>query len=265
MKYYAVDAFTDKVFRGNPAGVCLLDRWLADVELQHIAAENNLSETAFLVDGGGYYELRWFSPSIEVALCGHATLASAHILFSEQLVSGNNIMFKTKSGEMRAERRGEGLYLDFPAFDAAPTTVYPALEKSLSYTVTDVFKGMDFLVLLDDEEKVRSASPDFHFLKKLKSEAGLDTDDFGIIITARGKKCDFVSRFFAPNMGVDEDPVTGRAHCMLTPYWAKVLGKKRMTARQLSRRGGELCCEYRGERVSIGGKAVTYMAGEISL
>lgn len=263
MKYYVVDAFTNELFKGNPAGVCFLDKWLDDNTLQNIAAENNLSETAFLVKNDGYYELRWFTPSIEVDLCGHATLASGHVLFNHHSEKGSRITFKTKSGLMYVEKKENDLFLDFPARKAEPVMQYSTLNKAFMFENEGVFKAVDFLVVFKDEATLKSINPDFELLKGLKDEAGLTDDSFGIIVTAKGDNCDFVSRFFAPNAGINEDPVTGRAHCTLIPYWADVLGKNKMKAKQLSKRTGELICEYKNDRVLIGGKAVTYMVGDI--
>jgi PhzF family phenazine biosynthesis protein len=265
MQYQVIDVFTDKLFGGNPAGVCLLGNWLPDETLQHIASENNLSETAFLVKQDGYYDLRWFTPAMEVDLCGHATLASAFVLFEDAEKSADLIRFKTMSGMMAATRENDVYYLDFPARPVTPCPAYTTFEKALGVKPTATYKAMDFLVLVENEEALKSINPDFAALKQIKKEAGLDNDSFGVIVTAKGEDCDFVSRFFAPNLGIDEDPVTGRAHCSLIPYWSERLGKKAMTARQLSKRGGVIYCEDCEERVKIGGKAARYLKGEILL
>ena len=263
MQYHIIDAFTDKLFGGNPAGVCLLDAWPADEVLQSIAAENNLSETAFLIKRDGFYDLRWFTPTLEIDLCGHATLASAFVLFEGG--ERDVLKFKTMSGILSVTREDDLLYLDFPALPVKPCPViYQSFEDAFDVIPTAVYKALDFLVLLESEEQLRGIEPDFAALRRLKTEAGLDDDAFGTIVTARGGDCDFVSRYFAPNGGVDEDPVTGRAHCSLIPFWSEKLGKTVMTARQLSKRGGTLFCEYRGERVGIGGRAVRYLRGEIA-
>ena len=264
-RYRIIDAFTDKLFGGNPAGVCLLDNWLPDSVLQSIATENNLPETAFLVKQSGYYDLRWFSPAIEVDLCGHATLASAFVLFEETEKNENRIEFKTKSGVLAAIKENDLIYLDFPARAVKACPKYKTFEKALGANPIEVYKAVDFLLLLDKEETVRSIKPDFAALKQIKSEAGIDSNSFGIIVTSKGDSCDFVSRFFAPNIGIDEDPVTGRAHCSLIPFWSEKLGKTKLIARQLSARGGVLYCEDCGERVKIGGKAVRYLTGEIKI
>ena len=265
MQYHVIDVFTDRLFGGNPAGVCLLDDWLPDGVLQNIAAENNLSETAFLVRRDGHYDLRWFTPTVEIDLCGHATLASAFVLFDDACRDASEIRFQSMSGLLRVTRENGLYYLDFPAKPVSPCPVYPSFEKAFGLSPAEAHQGLDFLVLLDSEESLRAVKPDFLALRELKAEAGLDHDRFGVILTAKGRDCDFVSRFFAPNAGVDEDPVTGRAHCALTPFWAARLGKPVMTARQLSERGGALFCEDRGERVKIGGQAVRYLRGEILL
>lgn len=265
MNYYVVDVFTDELFKGNPAGVCLLDHWIDDDKLQSIAYENNLSETAFLVKQNGCYDLRWFTPTIEIDLCGHATIASAYVLFNFYEKALQEISFKTKSGIMKVSQKGKTLFLDFPTRKATPTINYKTFNKAFSCENIGVYKAVDFLVVFEDESQVKNINPDFSILSKIKNEAQIDNDSFGIIITAKGTDCDFVSRFFAPNAGVDEDPVTGRAHCTLIPYWAEKLGKSKLTARQLSKRTGEIDCEFCGERVLIGAKAVLYLTGSISI
>jgi len=265
MQYQVIDAFTDRLFGGNPAGVCLLEDWLPDETLQNIAAENNLSETAFLVRRGGYYDLRWFTPTIEIDLCGHATLASAFVLFDELCKDADEIRFQSMSGTLRVTRENGLYYLDFPAIPVTACPMHPSFEASFGLRPLEAHQGLDFLLLLDSEETVRNLRPDFLALTKLKGEAGLDHDRFGVIVTAKGSDCDFVSRYFAPSLGVSEDPVTGRAHCALIPFWRERLGKELMTARQLSQRGGFLYCEDRGQRVKIGGQAVRYLRGEILL
>ncbi|MDD4494072.1 MAG: PhzF family phenazine biosynthesis protein [Eubacteriales bacterium] len=265
MKYYIVDVFTNSLFKGNPAGVCLLDKWFDDSILQSIASENNLSETAFLVKQCGYYDLRWFTPSIEVDLCGHATIASAFVLFNYYATTMREISFKTISGMMRVTQQDEILFLDFPTRKAIQTQKYNAFDEAFSCKSSEVLKAVDFLVVFENEEQIKNINPDFNILKTIKEEAELDRDSFGVIITAKGTDCDFVSRFFAPNAGINEDPVTGRAHCTLIPYWAEKLGKTKMKARQLSKRSGEIDCEYCGDRVLIGAKAVLYLIGNLSI
>jgi len=265
MQYQVIDVFSDKLYAGNPAGVCLLEKWLPDNILQLIAAENNLSETAFLVKQKGYYDLRWFTPTLEVDLCGHATIASAFVLFDEAESAADELKFKTMSGVMAVTRRDNLLYLDFPSRPVAPCPAYPCFEKALGFKPVSTYKAADFLALADSEDIIRGVKPDFGILKNIKAEAGLDDDNFGVIVTAKGVDCDFVSRFFAPNAGVDEDPVTGRAHCSLIPFWSGRLNKKIMFARQLSKRGGVIFCEDHGGRVKIGGNAVRYLKGTINI
>jgi len=266
MEYHIIDAFTEKLFCGNPAGVCLPDSWLSDSVMQSIAAENNLSETAFLVkQENGNYGLRWFTPTLEIDLCGHATLASAFVLFGHREKNAHELIFDTASGELIVTRDNEFLCLDFPATPAEKCPTYPSIIKTFDLEPLTVYKSIDFMVLVEDEKTLRQLSPDFTALKHLKAEAELDHDRFGVIVTAAGLQCDFVSRYFAPDAGVPEDAVTGRAHCTLTPFWSERLNKKIMDARQLSARGGVLRCEDCNERVKISGKAVRYLRGNIEL
>lgn len=253
--YYEVSAFTTNPFGGNPAGVCPLESWLPDETLQGIAANNNLAETAFTVPRGDDFELRWFTPTIEMDLCGHATLAAAFVLFSERGLGGDELRFHTRSGLLTVTREKEMLTLDFPSRPAAPCAVPDALIRGLGATPKKVFKSRDYLAVFTNEAEVRALKPDFAMLKTL--------DCLGIIATAPGTDCDFVSRFFAPSAGVDEDPVTGSAHCTLIPYWAERSGKTKLSARQVSQRGGELSCDLRGNRVLISGKAIVYLRGSI--
>lgn len=258
LPYFEVAAFTGKSFGGNPAGVCALPRWLSDATLQNIAAENNLAETAFFVGAGADYELRWFSPQIEVDLCGHATLAAAFILFSEPGRRDNVVRFHSRaSGTLVVTREGEILTLDFPARPATAGPVPDDLVRGLGRRPVEVLRARDYLAVFASEAEVRSLQPDFAVLKTLEA--------FGVIATAPGSDCDFVSRFFVPKAGVPEDPVTGSSHCTLVPYWSRRLGKTNLFARQVSRRGGELFCRQAGDRVLIGGKAVLYLRGEIEL
>ena len=264
MNYYVVDVFTDQIFGGNPAGVCPLEFWLPDDVLQNIAMENNLSETAFFVKCDGYYDLRWFTPTMEIDLCGHATMASAFVIFSELDISAEKLVFHSMSGELIVTRGNDGLlWLDFPSRPGVAVTNYETLEKSLGIKCFKTYKSADILVVVENENVVKGIDPNFDLLMKVKDEAEMSGDNFGVIITAPGSDCDFVSRFFAPNAGVSEDPVTGRAHCVLTPYWSERLGKKELTARQISERGGQIWCEDKGNRVKIGGKAKLYLKGEI--
>jgi PhzF family phenazine biosynthesis protein len=254
---YQVDAFADSVFQGNPAAVCPLPDWLPDETLQSIAAENNLSETAFFVRNGVRYHLRWFTPAVEIDLCGHATLASAFILMDVLGEVPDRVRFDTKSGELCVIKRDGLLALDFPSRPPAPVEPWAGLVEALGLKPTAIFAARDYLAVYDSEEQVRQLSPNMEALKQI--------DRFAVIATAPGKDCDFVSRFFAPAKGVPEDPVTGSAYCTLVPYWAERLQKNKLHARQISRRGGELFCELHGERVEMAGRGALYMVGEIRL
>lgn len=254
--YFVVDAFASRPFHGNPAGVCPLLNWLDDATMQNIAAENNLSETAFFVPSGENHDLRWFTPATEVDLCGHATLASAFVLFSELDAPGNTVCFQSKSGVLTVSRTDNILTLDFPSRPPAPCAAPDVLIRALGKKPLEVLKARDYFCVFAKEEDVRSLKPDLAMLATLNQMA---------IVTAPGTNCDFVSRFFAPSAGVPEDPVTGSAHCTLIPYWAGRLGRTKMFARQVSPRGGELFCKLAGERVLIGGKAVLYSRGQIEI
>lgn len=254
---YQVDAFTSRLFAGNPAAVCPLDEWLDDATLQAIAAENNLSETAFFVPRGERFHLRWFTPAVEVDLCGHATLATAYVIFNHLRPELDSAAFDTQSGELVVRREGGLLAMDFPARPPQPLTPHERLIDALGTQPDTVLASRDYLVVYHDEEQVRTLQPDMDLV------AGVDR--FAVIVTAPGRDCDFVSRFFAPAQGVNEDPVTGSAHCTLVPYWSKRLHKTRLHARQVSSRGGELFCEDLGERVKISGHAALYLKGEIVL
>jgi PhzF family phenazine biosynthesis protein len=251
--YFEVDSFTNKIFHGNPAGVCPLDSWIDDDLMQRIAAENNLSETAFFVPKEEFYELRWFTPTVEVDLCGHATLATAYVLFDHLGYEGDAVVFQTQSGELTVWKDNDFLVMDFPSRPAEPTDIPEHLIDGLRREVEHVFKARDYLVVLESEEEVRDLQPDFSELEKIDCE--------GIIVTAPGDEVDFVSRFFAPRMGIAEDPVTGSAHSTLTPYWAERLGKSRLRAQQVSERGGDLWCKQTDDRVQIAGHAVLYVKG----
>jgi PhzF family phenazine biosynthesis protein len=256
---YQVDAFTSKVFSGNPAAVCILDKWIDDEILQAIAAENNLSETAYLVENENGFDLRWFTPVTEVALCGHATLASAFVQFFYRDWSGEQIIFQTRrSGKLAVTRKGQVLEMDFPARPARVRKHSDELSRALGAAPEKVYDSAeDLMAIFESEKTVMEIQPDFALLKQLNCR--------GVIITAPGDQCDFVSRFFAPRVGVPEDPVTGSAHCVLIPYWAAVLGKNDLYALQVSRRGGELFCGLEGERVRIAGNAALYLAGAITV
>ena len=255
MRLYQIDAFTDQPFRGNPAAVCLLDRERDAAWMQQVAAEMNLSETAFLLRRGDAWSLRWFTPAVEVDLCGHATLASAHALFQEQLADGT-IAFDTRSGRLTARRSGDWIELDFPSTPAVAAELPDDVIRSVG--VEPVFTGrnqFDYLIEAADESAVRSMRPDFAALRSLGAR--------GVIVTSRASEYDFVSRFLAGGVGIDEDPVTGSAHCTLAPYWAAKLGKQEFVAFQASPRGGVLRVRLAGDRVLLGGRAVTVFSGEL--
>ncbi len=255
---FHVDAFTERVFCGNPAAVCVLEEWPDDVLLQSIAAENNLSETAFLVKKNGSYDLRWFTPEVEVDLCGHATLASAFVVSTFLEPGVDSIDFNTASGVLNVENTENLFSMDFPSRKPVKTDCSDLLLKGLSVKPVGVYQSRDLLVILQNETQVRELNPDFIYLQQIK-------DSFAVIVSAKGDSVDFVSRFFAPNAGILEDPVTGSAHCTLIPFWAKLLGKQKMHALQLSKRGGELFCEDKGNRVKISGKAVLFSKADIFL
>jgi len=254
---YQADAFTDKLFGGNPAAICPLNEWLPDEVMQKIAIENNLAETAFFVKNETGYKLRWFTPEYEIDLCGHATLASAHILFTQLGYKQDTIEFETvKAGTLTVKKDGDKYTMDFPS--RPPIHIEPpiGLVESLGEKKPlEVLRSRDYFLVYESEDDIRDISPDFFALSKM--------DTVGVIITAPGKGVDFVSRFFAPGAGIPEDPVTGSAHCNLIPYWAEKLGKDKLHALQISSRKGELWCELKGDRVLMSGKAVTYLKGEI--
>lgn len=254
---YQVDAFTSRLFGGNPAAVIPLEEPLDDRLMQSIAAENNLSETAFPVREGDVYRLRWFTPTLEVDLCGHATLATAHVLFETGAVSGDSVRFETQSGTLTVTREGDLLGMDFPSRPPEPIRCEDELVDALDQWPAEVHLARDLMAVFDDEETIRSMKPDFRKIAAL--------DAFAVMVTAPGKGSDFVSRFFVPKAGIPEDPVTGSAHCTLVPYWANRLGKSDLHALQVSERGGELFCENRGDRVFLRGRAVLYLRGEIEV
>lgn len=257
LRLFQVDAFASEVFEGNPAAVCPLDRWLDDALLQAIAAENNLSETAFVVAADDGYALRWFTPVAEVDLCGHATLAAAHVLWIHLGETHERLGFDTRSGRLEVERADGLLRMDFPATLPAPVEVPPALVDALGAEPIEVLAAFDVVAVYADEAQVRALAPDFARLSEV--------DARGVLVTAPGRHADFVSRCFFPRLGVNEDPVTGSAHCELAPYWASRLGRDRLDARQLSSRGGRVRCEVRGDRVVLAGTAVDYLVGEIRI
>jgi len=277
MTLYQVDAFTDTLFKGNPAAVVPLDKWIDEKLMQNLAMENNLAETVFFVPKGGDYDIRWFTPAAEINLCGHATLASAYVLFNILGYKKQTITFHSKSGPLVITRDKDVISMDFPSWKPERFDDHPdGLEEALGVKdIVGVYKHRDLLVELNSEEDVRKAEPDFTLIKK---------SGYKIIITApcnasgsskttnemkdtnkRAEAYDFVSRFFAPTFGVDEDPVTGSAHSQLIPFWSEKLGKTKMQAKQLSKRGGHLWVEQKGDRVQMGGKCVFYMKGEVEI
>jgi PhzF family phenazine biosynthesis protein len=265
LRLYQVDAFADRLFAGNPAAVCPLDeqlprgqQWLPDAVMQQIAAENNLSETAFYARDGSGYAIRWFTPACEVNLCGHATLGTAYVVFTYDRFAGDTIEFSSKSGRLRVRRDGELLVLDFPADRPRPAEPVEGLVEAIGAEPRECYKGKtDYLLVYEHEDQVARLAPDFADLAMVPAR--------GIIPTAPGKDVDFVSRFFGPQVGVNEDPVTGSAHTLLTPYWTERLGKAELSARQLSKRGGSLRCRLVGDRAEIAGRVVPYLEGEITV
>lgn len=257
LKQYQVDAFTDKVFGGNPAAVVPLTSWLDDALLQAIAGENNLAETAFFVSSEIGFKLRWFSPVKEVDLCGHATLATAHVIFEILGYPKQTVTFETRSGELFVEKKGRQLEMNFPSRPPTPCACPETLTKGLGHSPIGVLAADDYLAVFDSEATVRAIVPDHALLSRL--------DLRGVIATAPGTDVDFVSRFFAPKFGIPEDPVTGSAHCELAPYWANKLGKNILNARQVSWRGGVITCKVKADRVVLSGCAVTFMDAEITI
>jgi len=257
LRLLQIDTFTDVVLGGNPAAVCPLDAWLDDPTMQAIAAENNLSETAFFVPEGDGYNLRWFTPNVEVDLCGHATLAAGFVVFEELNPDAERVDFATKSGRLTVVRQGADLVMDFPAQPAAPVRPPALLLSALSETPIEVLAGADYVAVFESAADVAQLRPDLGMLMQL--------DRRGVVATAPGDDADYVLRFFAPKNAVPEDPVTGNVQTALVPYWSRKLGKPRMMVRQLSARGGTMVCEDHGERISIAGRAVRYMDARISV
>ncbi|WP_281541941.1 PhzF family phenazine biosynthesis protein [Maribacter aestuarii] len=259
-KIYQIDAFTDTVFGGNPAAVCILEAWLPDSLMQQIAAENNLAETAFAVPHGNDYELRWFTPELEVDLCGHATLATAFVLFNYYGFDKDTLRFiSPRSGELLVTKSSNGtMTMDFPTDELVTVASQPNINEAIGKIPLETFKGKtDYMIIYDAQETIEAIRPNFHLLNQL--------DCRGVIVSAPGKEVDFVSRFFAPQCGIPEDPVTGSAHTTLAPYWSRKLDKTVMSAKQLSVRGGDLTCEFLGNRIKISGSAVCYLIGEITI
>jgi PhzF family phenazine biosynthesis protein len=259
LKIYQVDAFTDKLFSGNPAAVCPLPGdWLENSVMQNIAKENNLSETAFYVYQNNKYHIRWFTPKIEVDLCGHATLATAHVLFNHENYNQKVINFDSRSGPLSVRQEDEYIIMNFPTDSIQKTDLSDAVLTWFDIKPVEAWKGIsDYMLVFEEEDQIKNIKYNLDEIRKIKSR--------GVIITAKGKKVDFVSRYFAPFAGVDEDPVTGSAHTTLTPYWSSVLNKNELTAMQLSERTGFLKCKYLNERTEISGKAKTYLKGEITI
>ena len=257
MKIYQVDAFTDQVFGGNPAAVCPLDYWIPDEKMQQIAAENNLSETAFFVQENDLIHIRWFTPEMEIDLCGHATLASAHVIFNHMKYEKEVIKFGYGNGNLSVRKEQDMLCMDFPSITSEKTEITDQIVLSLGKQPLEILKARDLMVVFETEKEILELEPDFVNMTNI--------EQLGVIATAPGDNVDFVSRFFAPKAGINEDPVTGSAHCMLIPYWADRLGKSKLDALQLSKREGKLSCKFKGERVEIAGKAVTYLVGKINI
>jgi len=263
---YQVDAFANKVFEGNPAAICPLQKWLADDVMQNIAAENNLSETAFFVPTNTGYHIRWFTPVHEVDLCGHATLAAAQVIFQQFEKDKSELYFESKSGALSVSKKREGrntqrLDMNFPSQPPTVCVTPQLIVDAFNTEILECLQSQDYIVVFDSVDSVKKARPDLSLLSKLNLR--------GVVITARDTNAasglDFVSRFFAPKYGIDEDPVTGSSFTQLIPYWSEILGKNVLSAKQVSRRGGEVACEYKGERVRISGKAVQYLVGEIEI
>lgn len=253
---YQVDAFTDHVFGGNPAAICPLKEWIDADLMQKIAQENNLSETAFFVQNGYVFDIRWFTPKLEINLAGHPTLATAWVIFNELNYPNDEIIFQSHtSGKLTVSKMDDLLTLNFPANKAKKAEIFKELSNALGKTPVELYQARDYLVVFEKQEDIENLGPNFHLLSKI--------DAHGFIVTAPGKESDFVSRFFAPFVGINEDPVTGSAHTQLIPYWAERLNQNKLSAIQLSKRIGKLQCEYLGERVKISGTAKLFMKGEI--
>lgn len=258
MKYYIVDAFAEELFKGNPAAVCILDKSIGDKLMQKIAAENNLSETAFVKKNGQEYDLRWFTPAIEVDLCGHATLASAFVINNFIDKKAETFQFTTLSGKITVKKDDKLFNMNFPARIPKKIEILPAMEKAIGTYIQEAYSSTrDLLLRLESEEQIKKLKPDLKLITELQY--------FGVIATAKASNADFVSRFFAPKTGIPEDPVTGSSHCVLIPYWADKLHKDTLKAYQASERGGFLHCRNLHDRVIIGGNAVLYAEGEIKV
>jgi PhzF family phenazine biosynthesis protein len=256
---FQVDAFTDRVFGGNTAAVCPLEHWLPDEVMQNIAVENSVAETAFFIPLDDGFDLRWFTPEIEMDLCGHATLAAAHVIAKHLKYPLPSIKFQSKSGELRVTVDGVLLTLDFPSRNPEPSAIPRTILDAFQEKPVEVLKSRDYVLVYETEESIRRLKPDQTLLNQINLDPG------GIVVTAPGNEVDFVSRFFTPQASIFEDPVTGSAHCSLIPYWSKRLGKESLVAIQASSRGGKLFCKDAGERVLISGQAVTYLEGVITI
>ncbi len=258
MTIYQVDAFNNKIFKGNPAAVCPLNEWISDDLMQSIAEENNLSETVFFVKNKQSFDIRWFTPSSEIDLCGHATLAAAHIIFTELNFNEKSLEFNSKSGKLTVEKNDDWYTLNFPSEEVEEIETPSILKQALNVPILKTYKGTwKLIVELEDETTIANLTPNFSLLSELESN--------GVGITSRGSKIDFVSRFFAPKLGINEDPVTGSAHSLLIPFWAKKLKKNKLEAIQLSKRVGILKCTYLNDRVEMSGQAITYLKGKLTL
>lgn len=258
IKIYQIDAFTEEQFKGNPAAVCILENSISDSLMQDIAKENNLSETAFCINkNNNIYDLRWFTPEEEIDLCGHATLATAYAIFNYVDNNINEVIFNTKSGVLKVIKRQELMTMIFPSRPGEKVNIKDEIIEALGAKPKELYKSRDYMAVFEREEEIENIKPNLELLKKL--------DVFGMIVTAKGNKVDFVSRYFAPACGVVEDPVTGSAHCTLVPYWKKVLKKNTFVAKQLSQRGGILYCNHLEEKIEISGKAVSYLEGYINV
>lgn len=257
IQIYQIDAFASEVFGGNPAAICPLDSWLDDDRMQAIAAENNLSETAFFVADGDGFRLRWFTPKVEVDLCGHATLAAGWLVMERLAPGRDEVRFATRSGDLYVRRDGDLMALDLPAAPGEKCMPPEALVRGLGAEPSETYRASNYMAVYDNEDAVVALDPDMAALEELYPS--------GVIASAPGREVDFVSRFFAPGHGIPEDPVTGSAHCTLVPYWSNRLGRQSLEARQISSRGGELRCKDLGPRVAIGGRAVLFMEGKVFL
>mgnify|MGYP001098977100 CR=1 FL=1 len=259
MTIYQVDAFNNEVFKGNPAAVIPLDSWISEELMQNIAEENNLSETVFFVKNKNHFEIKWFTPTCEVDLCGHATLAASHIIFTELNYEEDELKFNSKSGILTVIKVNDWYTLNFPSENIIAINQHlDFLQKALNTPVLEIYEGKWKLVaVVESEETLKKLEPNFSLLSELKWD--------GIIVTAKGNKVDFVSRFFAPKLGINEDPVTGSAHTILIPYWAKKLGKNNLNALQISKRMGVLKCTYLQDRVEMSGQAITYLKGQLTI